>query len=626
MSEYAGHGPSPTTEYRPAEAGPVPWAPALPGSASTAFIGGVLAAGLGLGAFAMAVLAMWITSPYPDSGPAGALRVAADLWLLAHGAGLVRTETLAGPPAPIALTPLLCALVPCTLLYRAACHALEPPEDAPPDTPGPAPRPAFTAMLGGYLLVALAAVVYAWSSPVRPAPLSTLLQLPLVAAAFIAAGVWTADGRPGLPAPLFVRRVLPTRLRRWFTRARLTAIARTGAMAAAVLLGGGLLLVAASLVMHAGTAQDAAIQLAPRWSGRVALALLSVALLPNAMVWAVAYGLGPGFTVGAGSLVAPLSAAPDRPVLPRFPLLAALPEPGAASPLVLAGAAALAAGAGIAVAHTAVPRRAPRVGYGEAAATAVLGALLCGVLMTVLTYASSGAIGNDALAGFGPPCWRTGGAAAAWTAAIGLPGALVVRWRRGAVPSARGARAEGGGGGEGEALTGWRRVGYALGLAVAVGGPVAPEPAPEPAASEPGARVAESGPEPGPGPDPEPGPDPGPKASRSSWAAMVEWFGFRVPGSARPVPEPEPVVYEPETLPLTPTRHLRDAAAEEAEEPPEPRERGRHRPPRGKRGRRRGAAASDWHEPSARRHRWAALKDSGGGLMPDFEPREGKGE
>ncbi|MCC3777664.1 DUF6350 family protein, partial [Streptomyces sp. UNOB3_S3] len=136
MSEYAGHGPSPTTEHRPAEAGPVPWAPALPGSASTAFIGGVLAAGLGLGAFAMAVLAMWITSPYPDSGPAGALRVAADLWLLAHGAGLVRTETLAGPPAPIALTPLLCALVPCTLLYRAACHALEPPEDAPPDTPG----------------------------------------------------------------------------------------------------------------------------------------------------------------------------------------------------------------------------------------------------------------------------------------------------------------------------------------------------------------------------------------------------------------------------------------------------------------------------------------------------------
>ncbi|AZQ73098.1 hypothetical protein EKH77_19465 [Streptomyces luteoverticillatus] len=618
MSEYAGHGPSPTTEHRPAEAGPVLWAPALPGSASTAFIGGVLAAGLGLGTFAMAVLAMWITSPYPDSGPAGALRVAADLWLLAHGAGLVRTETLAGPPAPIALTPLLCALVPCTLLYRAACHALEPPEDAPPDTPGPAPRPAFTAMLGGYLLVALAAVVYAWSSPVRPAPLSTLLQLPLVAAAFIAAGVWTADGRPGFPAPPFVRRVLPTRLRRWFTRDRLNAIVRTGATAVAVLLGGGLLLVGVSLAIHAGTAQDAAIQLAPRWSGRVALALLSVALLPNAMVWAVAYGLGPGFTVGAGSLVAPLSAAPDRPVLPRFPLLAALPEPGAASPLVLAGAAALAAGAGIAIAHTAVPRRRPPgVGYGEAAATAVLGALLCGVLMTVLAYASSGAIGNEALAGFGPPCWRTGGAAAAWTAAIGLPGALVVRWRRGVVraaPGARDGRAEGG-----EAvLTGWRRVGYALGLAVAVeAAPEAAAPVAEPEAGPEPVPEAASGPE----PDLGPGLDPEPKVSRSLWAAMVGWFGFRVPGSARPAPEPEAIVYEPETLPLTPTRHLRDDDAE-AEEPRE-RERGRHRPPK-KRGRRRGGAASDWHEPSARRHRWAALKDSGGGLMPDFDPREGE--
>ena len=61
----------------------------------TCVIGGAIAAGLGLGAFAVLVMALWISSPYPDSGPGGALHVAAALWLLAHGTELVRTETLA---------------------------------------------------------------------------------------------------------------------------------------------------------------------------------------------------------------------------------------------------------------------------------------------------------------------------------------------------------------------------------------------------------------------------------------------------------------------------------------------------------------------------------------------------
>ncbi|GAA2707705.1 MULTISPECIES: DUF6350 family protein [Streptomyces] len=551
-AEQAEHGTSSPTYRLPATAAT---------SASTAFVGGVLAAGLGLGAFAMVVLAMWITSPYPDSGPGGALRIAADLWLAAHGAALVRTETLPGPAAPLALTPLLCALVPCTLLYRAARHALEPPEDMPPETPGPPPRAAFTAMAGGYLLVALAAVVYAWSSPVRPDALSALLQLPLVTGAFVGAGVWTAAGRPGLPAPPFVRRTVPGRLRGWFTKAHLAGVVRAAAVTTAVLLGGGLLLVGGALALHAGAAQEAFVQLAPRWSGRVALALASAALLPNAAIWAVAYGLGPGFTVGGGSLVAPLHPTPDRPLLPRFPLLAALPSPGEAGPLVLAAAAALAAAAGIALARSAVPRREP-AGYGLVAATAALGALLCGAVMTVLAYAASGAIGNGTLASFGPLYWHTGAAAAAWSGAIGVPGALVVRWRR------RAARNEPLRDEEGEpvpVLKGWRRVGWLLGLAV------------EPEPAVPAAPMPDAAPE----PEPEAA-----KPRRSWWRSLLGWFGFRAPGEAKPPAPDEDVVYEPETLPLISTRHVRPAG--EAE----------------------------------RRRRWAELKDSGGGIMTDFPPEE----
>ncbi|CAM5521732.1 hypothetical protein SGLAM104S_07039 [Streptomyces glaucescens] len=88
-------------------------------------LNGALAAGLGLGSLTALVMLLWISSPYPDSGPGGALHVAASLWLLAHGAELVRTDTVSGLPAPVGLTPLLLLLLPVWLLHRAARDAVE---------------------------------------------------------------------------------------------------------------------------------------------------------------------------------------------------------------------------------------------------------------------------------------------------------------------------------------------------------------------------------------------------------------------------------------------------------------------------------------------------------------------
>src|SRR5690606_52977 len=64
---------------------------------SGGLLGGALAAGLGLAAFAVLVMLLWIRSPYPDSGPDGAPHTAAGLWSLAHGAELGPT----GPPSPV---------------------------------------------------------------------------------------------------------------------------------------------------------------------------------------------------------------------------------------------------------------------------------------------------------------------------------------------------------------------------------------------------------------------------------------------------------------------------------------------------------------------------------------------
>src|SRR5436189_5542812 len=69
-------------------------------------LGGAVAAGLGLGSFAVLVIMLWISSPYPDSGPGGALHLAAALGPLAPGVELVRTATPSGVTAARSVPPL----------------------------------------------------------------------------------------------------------------------------------------------------------------------------------------------------------------------------------------------------------------------------------------------------------------------------------------------------------------------------------------------------------------------------------------------------------------------------------------------------------------------------------------
>lgn len=499
-----------------------------------AFLGGVVAAGLGLGALAVVVLLLWITSSDADSSPDGALHIAADLWLLAHGADLVRTGAASGGTAPVGLTPLLFSALPCWLLYRAGRHAIEtgvPDEEAEPEAAGGGegrwlpdgaplhPRTAFGWVTGGYLLVGAAIVVYASTGPLHVEPLSALLRLPLVAASAVAVGVWAADGR--FPVPLLPARARQA-CRRWrgrlgeWARARLLArlpravrfvaafhrlrrlvrlvrlvpfvrLRSTGARrgapgsaafrppfyrtpafrgatlraaggALAVLLGTGALLTAVSLMSHAGEVQVAFLELSDEWSGRFAVLLITLALLPNAIVWGAAYGLGPGFMVGTAA-VGPLGA-PDYPDLPRFPLLAALPAEGGGT--LLGWVTGCAAGASVAwfVAIAAVRRadggeggdmgvgaggggerrRAPRPavavwGWGQTALMAVCASLGCAAAMAVLAAASGGALGTHGLAELGPSGWRTGAAALVWTAVPGIPGAVLLRWLRLFVPA-----------------------------------------------------------------------------------------------------------------------------------------------------------------------------------------------
>ncbi|GGW30329.1 hypothetical protein GCM10010503_02340 [Streptomyces lucensis JCM 4490] len=403
-------------------------------------LGGVVAAGLGLGSLAVLVLALWVSSPYPDSGPGGALHIAAALWLLAHGVELVRTDTLSGAPMPVGVTPLLLLALPVWLLYRAARDAV----DASPEPDGPPPVPARTAWTGvvlGYLGVGGAAVLYCSGGELRPGPTWVATCLPLVAAGAAAAGVWSGHGCPrgplrralrGLPGP--VRRLVAGT----DAEARLAAAVRAAGAGTAVLAGGGALLAGVSLVWHGDAARTSFLQLTDGWTGRFAVLVLGVALVPNAAVWAASYALGPGFVLGAGHLVHPFASDP-APLLPPFPLLAAVPDPGpGALPNWLAGLAPLAAGvtAGWFVARAAVPgprsgeRAGARWSAGRTAGVVLLTAVAGAALLGLLAELAGGPLGVGRLARFGPVGWQTGGAAGVWTVVSAMPVALVARlWR-----------------------------------------------------------------------------------------------------------------------------------------------------------------------------------------------------
>ncbi|MFJ5124918.1 DUF6350 family protein [Streptomyces sp. NPDC088555] len=396
-----------------------------------ALLRGAVAAGLGLGSVTVVVLALWISAPASDSSPGSALHAAAGLWLLAHGAELTRAHTLSGVPAPVGIVPLLLAVVPVWLVHRAARDVLVPDEGHP----APSARGAFGMVVGGYLLVGAVAAYYVRGGSLSVQLPSLLFPSAVVVAGAAAAGVWTASGRPIGPPPSWAPVSLHEALARSRFRERAGTVWRAAAAGVAVLLGGGALLVAVALVWHAHPAQRSFVQLSGDWSGRVAVLLLALVLVPNAAVWGAAYGLGPGFALGTASTVTPLAFS-GRPAIPGFPLLAAVPAEGPGTVLNWS-AGAVPVAAGVTVAWFTVRRAAPPdAGREDAwgpwgtALVAALAAVGCGAGTAVLAAAAGGPLGTRALAEFGPVWWLTGAAALVWTALVGVPGALLLRaWR-----------------------------------------------------------------------------------------------------------------------------------------------------------------------------------------------------
>ncbi|MEU5836873.1 DUF6350 family protein [Streptomyces diacarni] len=428
-------------------------------------LGGAVAAGLGLGVCAVVVLLLWTVSPYPDSDADGALHLAADLWLLAHGVQLVRHETLSGIPAPVGVTPLMLTVVPVWLLWRATREGLE---SRPVAGAGYGAVAVAGWVSGGYLLVTAAAVAYASGGPIEAEPAGTSWRLPLfvvvvtgLCAAFYAqrrsvAHAWAQLSSRLPEAP----RERVSGVTRQMTRERVIVAVQAGGAATVVLCGGGAFLLSAALVWDVRTVCRTFPQLTESLSGQFAVLLLVVALLPNAVLWATSYGLGPGFTLGGDSVVSPVVST-GSPHLPPFPLLSVVPDEGSGGVVacclvaVVPALGGLMCGWWVGRSRVAVGRAEAAVGHrgGHPAGwravlvTVPLAAVLCGGLLALLAAVAGGPLGSAALAHVGPSWWQTGGAACGWMTAVGLPTALGVRWwvrssaRRAAAAAARAAEA-----------------------------------------------------------------------------------------------------------------------------------------------------------------------------------------
>lgn len=315
-----------------------------------------------VGLCAIPSFAVWFT-PGTETAPAlAAVRAAALITLSGLHGGMVLDGT------PVTLTPLLVTLL---LGWLVAVHGRRTESWS-----------AFAGMVAGFTLAA--GLLARWSgigSTFAPAA-SSMLAAPLFA---VVLGGGARTARPAWAK-------LSSRWRR--------VLRASGAVLAVYVLAGALL-AGAAVGSHFEEAVALQRHAAPGAAG-LPVALLGVGVTPNAVLAAVGYLLGPGFSVGSSTSVSPVALSHGS--LPFFPLVAGLPSGAPATTLGLGLVLALALLAGWLTLRFVGSDASWLRRLADCAAVAAVSA----VVLAALSALAAGSLGDGSLSAIGPLWWAVG--------------------------------------------------------------------------------------------------------------------------------------------------------------------------------------------------------------------------
>ncbi|WP_350349220.1 DUF6350 family protein [Agromyces sp. G08B096] len=390
----------------------------------------VVAALIGLGIALLPLLLLWSVHFGLAVDLPVFLRAAADVWLLGHGVDLtaqldpVTAGRLALPGAgdPFALTIALLGFALVTVLFarrigRRAATAGHP-------FVGALAAVVVTGAVGG-VLAALAghpaAQPSTWQAVVLPAFVAGLGAA--VGASYETLRAEAAERPDASPGALLARwRELPE-----LPLAASLAAVRIGAGAAFGILAVAAGLVVVLLIADYATVVGLSQALGAGADGGLAITVAELALLPNVVVWAASWLLGPGFALGEGTTVSPTGTLLGP--VPGVPLAGILPPEGASLgivwlivPLVLGFAGATFAWPWL----VRTPGMRVRSWWMPVAVSAAAG-VVAGLVLGLLAWWSGGAVGPGRLSVVGPDPLPVAGIAALTVFLGSVAGAFTAR-------------------------------------------------------------------------------------------------------------------------------------------------------------------------------------------------------
>ncbi|WP_304455714.1 DUF6350 family protein [Nocardiopsis sp. YSL2] len=365
------------------------------------------AAGSGLAVIVTLTIIGWVAAPHASFGEeiVDLLQGAVLAWLVGHHV------SFAIPDGQIGLLPLGLVLLPGLLLYRSGRWLARACEIA-------RLRHVYRAALaiaGPYAAIAGTLALVARTEAIEPSMPRALVMGFVIA--FLAGGL-------GALRQLMRDKGVPVRDLLALMPARSRSLLVGMLASTSGLLLGGLLLFVVALAVSLPEVVETTRLLSPGVVGGALLIVIQLAYLPNAVVFAVCYALGPGFAVGELTVVAPTGVSVGQ--LPLFPMLAALPDNGAAPAVSLVSLALPFVAGGIGGVLT--QRSAPDVVREAAPLWGFVCGVTTGLLCAALAELAGGSLGAQRLTQVGPSAWQVGLVAALEVGVAAAIAAWIANW------------------------------------------------------------------------------------------------------------------------------------------------------------------------------------------------------